>query len=93
VPVEQFHHPRKIQKRSAEPVHFVHDDAIDGAAADVSDQPLECRSLHVPTGKAAVVVRRGQQLPSLVPLAADEGFGGLSLSIEGVELLVKALLD
>src|SRR5262249_58523001 len=43
-------------------------------------------------GEAAVVVAGGQALPALVLLAGDERLGRFALGVQGVELLLQALL-
>jgi hypothetical protein len=60
----------------------------------VLDRPAsyEGGPVHVPAGETAVVVMLGQADPALVLLALNVGLARLPLGVEGVELLVEALL-
>ena len=61
VPVERLHHLGEVEQRSAEPVHLVHDDAVDLAGLDVGQQAFERRPVHVAAGETAVVVAVGER--------------------------------
>ena len=89
--VEDLHDLGEIQQRTAQSVHFVHDDAIDLAGRDVGQQTLEGWSVHVPTGETTIVVVLGQALPSFVLLAGDVRLARLPLGVEGIELLFEPL--
>src|SRR5262249_61837289 len=56
------------------------------------DQLLQGRSLHGGAGDATVIIHCRQARPTLVLLAADEGFASLALGIQGVEVLLETLL-
>ncbi len=90
--VKRLHHPRKVEQAAAEPVHLVDHDAVDLAGLDVGHHALERRALHVAAGEAAVVVLDVGELPAQVRLALDVLLAGLPLGVEGVELLLEALL-
>src|SRR5262249_46943472 len=87
--VEGLHHLGEIEKRAAEPVHFVDDNAVDLAGLDVDEQSPECGPVHVGAGEAAVVVVLGQADPAFVLLAGDVGGGRLVLRVQAVEILVE----
>src|SRR5262249_34996313 len=70
----------------------VDDHDVDAADADVGEQLLQCRPLDVATREPAIVVMGSGQHPSLVLLAADEGFAGLVLGGERIELLFQPFL-
>jgi hypothetical protein len=92
VQFERFHDPGEVQQRPRQPIHFVDRHAIDAARGDVGQQTLERRPLHVAAGEAAVVVAVGRAGPAFMGLALDEGLSRLALGVEGVELLLQALL-
>ena len=74
-----------------EPVDLVDDDAIDLPYLDISHQALESRPVSVAAREANVVVDR-QHDPTVVLLAGDVGLGRLPLGVEGVEVLLEALV-
>src|SRR5207302_7261730 len=55
-------------------------------------EALQGGPVHVAAGEAAVVVALRQQRPAQAGLAADVSLGGLALGVQGVELLLEALL-
>ena len=82
----------KVGKRACQPVDFVDDDDFDLAGLDVGKQPLKGGTLHRPAGETAIVIEIRDCGPARVLLARDEGFAGLTLCIEGVELLLQPLV-
>ncbi len=90
--VEDLHDPGEVEQGPGQAVDLVDDHAVDPPRLDVGHEPLQRRPVHVAAGEAAVVVGVGQADPALVLLARDVRLGGLPLGVEGVELLVEALL-
>ena len=80
--VELLHDLREVEQRAAEPVHFVHNDAVELAGLDVRQQPLQRRAIYVSTGEPAVVVAIRQADPALVLLTRDVRLAGLALRVE-----------
>src|SRR5271166_2738396 len=68
---------------------LVDDDHVDLPRPDIVQQLLERRPLHRPARKAAIVIAFADELPSLMGLAFDVGFGGLALVVESVEVLLQ----
>jgi hypothetical protein len=89
--VEEFDQLGEVGERASQPVHFVDDDNVDPTIANVIQELSERWPLHRATGVAAVIVARADELPTLVGLALDVGFRGLSLVVERVELLQAML--
>jgi hypothetical protein len=59
---------------------------------DVSKQATEPWSLHGAAGVAAVVIAVSNEVPAFMALTQHIGLTSLALGIEGVELLLEALL-
>ena len=92
VRVEHLDHLGEVGERPGQPVDLVDDHDVDQALADIGQQPLQRRPLHVAAGEAAVVVGGLDQPPALAGLALDERLAGLALGIERVEVLLQPLL-
>ena len=82
----------KIGERPGQPVDLVDDDDVDPSSANIGEQALQSRPLHIATGEPAVVIAGSRRCPALVLLAADVGLAGFALSSERVEFLVEPLL-
>ena len=91
-PVEDLHQPHEVDERPAHAVDLVDHDAVHVASLDVGQEPLEGRALEVAAGEAAVVVAGRQHRPALGRLALDVRLRAVSLRVEGVVLLLEALL-
>ncbi len=81
----------KIRQRPGQPVDLVNDHDIHAARGNVLKQALQSRSLHRPSGEAAVVVKARQGLPPFALLRHDIRFAGFPLGIETVEGLLEPL--
>ena len=90
--VEDLGDSGEIEKGAREPVDLVDHHAIDEAGANIVEQLLECRAVHVRARVAAVVVSFRQRDPAFMALAANERLGGIALGIERIVFLVQALL-
>jgi hypothetical protein len=90
--VEQLHQLGEVCQGTGEPVDLVDDDNVDPAVPDISQQSLERGTLGRAAGIAAVIVAGAAQGPAVMGLAADIGFRGLVLGIEGIELLVEPVV-
>ena len=90
--LEGLHQAGEVEQGAAEAIDLVDDDAVDLAGLDVGHEALQGGPVHVAAGEAAVVVAVGQQRPALSGLAADVGLARLALGVQGVELLLEALL-
>jgi hypothetical protein len=91
VGIEQFHHLGKIGQRPGQPIDLIYHHYIDHLLLDVSQQFLQCRTLHSPARKTAIVVMVLYQVPALTRLAADEGLTGIALGVERIEILLQSL--
>ena len=89
--VEDLDHLGKICERTGETIDFVDDHGVDSAGADIGQKPLKTRSVHRPAGNAAVIIGCLDEPPAFALLTADEGFAGLALGMQGVEVLFEAL--
>ena len=88
--VEPIHHRGEVKQRARQAVHLVNDHDVDPTGVDVGQQALERRPVYVGPGEPAVVIALIKSLPPVGRLGADVRFARLSLSIEGVEFLLKA---
>src|SRR5216684_1600862 len=59
---------------------------------DIGQQPSESRPFRRSSGISAVVIQRGKGGPALVPLTLYIGVTGLALRVQGIEILLQALL-
>src|SRR5262249_8487165 len=89
---EDFDDLGKISQRAGEPVDLVDNDRIDPTRRNVGEQPLQSRPIHRRAGEPAVIIACTQANPAFVPLAGDEGFTGLALCLQRIELLLEPLL-
>jgi len=80
--VEAVHQPREIQKRPAQAIHLIYNDAIDVVGVDIFEQLLESRAVEISAGKAAVIIMSGDQGPAQMLLAFDIRFAGLTLGVQ-----------
>jgi hypothetical protein len=62
------------------------------ASVDVFEQLLKSRAVEVSAGEAAVIVMSRNQGPAEMLLADDVRFGGLTLGMERIKILIEALL-
>ena len=92
MPLEDVDQLREIGQRAGQPVDLVDDDAVDPAGLDVGEQALQRRALQ--RGAADTRRRRSglDERASPLALALDVGLAGRALGVEGVELLLQALL-
>jgi hypothetical protein len=67
---------REISKRSGKTVDLVDDYGIDSLGGDVSEKALESRPFNITAGEAAIIIRVGNCLPALMPLAKDVSLTG-----------------
>ena len=67
-------------------------DDVDPYGLHIDEQFLQGRPVHRAAGKAAIIVTVPDQPPALVSLALDVCLGRLTLSVEGVEILLKPLV-
>jgi hypothetical protein len=79
----------KVEQRAGEAIHLVDHNAVGASGANVGEELLERGAVHVGAGIAAVIVVSGRQRPAFGTLAGDEGLGGITLRIEGVEVLFE----
>ena len=86
--LEDADHARKVQQRTAEPVHFVHNHAIHTARFDGGHEPSQRRAVHMAAARAAIVILVGQCEPPFLALTQDVGFGCLALRVQRVEGLL-----
>ena len=77
--------------RTGQPVDLVDHDLLDETCVDVGEQALQARALQGSSREPRVLVDGWQQHPALRFLARDIRGTGLSLRIEGVELLFETL--
>src|SRR5690348_6356199 len=82
----------KIGERAGQPVDLVDDDGIDPPRRDVREQLVQSGPVHRRAGEPAVIIRRAQAHPALVPLAVDEGLARFALRLQRIELLFEPLL-
>ncbi len=87
--VECLHQLGEIRERARQPINLIDDDNVDPALANSVKQPLQRRPLHGAAGIATVVESLAHQTPALVHLTFNKGLGGLSLGVEGIELLFE----
>ena len=92
VGVERFDQLGEIGERTGQPIDLVDDDDIDLTSRHGVEQRLQSRAVQTAAGIAAVVVAAGDKRPSFMGLAADIGGAGLALGVEGVEVLLEALV-
>lgn len=90
--LEGLHQPCEVQERPAQPVYLVDHNAVDPTGLDVGHEALQRRPLNVGPGESAVVVPLGKRHPALGLLAGNEGLPRLALGVEGIKLLLQALL-
>jgi hypothetical protein len=90
--LEGLHQLGEVRERAGQSVYFIDHHHIDEARCDIGQQALKSRPLHGAAGEPAVVVAGPNELPALVGLALDIGFGGLTLGVEGVEVLFEPVL-
>jgi len=53
---KDLHDLGEVEQRTRQPVNFIDHQHVDFARANVSKESLQCRAIHGPTGKAAVVI-------------------------------------
>src|SRR5579875_464698 len=82
----------EVGEGASEAVDLVDGHDIDFAGANVGEQTPQGRPLHAAAGESAIVIPFAQRGPAFMALARDEGLAGLALSVEGVEVLLEALL-
>ena len=90
--VEQLDQLGEVGQRAGQAVDLVDHHHIDAAVADVGQELLQGRAFQRSAREAAIVVAVAQRAPAFMGLALDIGLGGLALVVEGVELLVEAML-
>ena len=91
LPLEDLHHPREVEQRSAQPIDLVHHHAVDLPCFDIRQQLLHRGSFQIPAGEAAVVVPLRQTNPTFRLLAGHVRLAGLALRIQRAELLLQPL--
>ena len=89
--VEDLDHLCEVGQRSGQAVDLVHDHDVDETMADVFEQLLQGRPLHVPAGETAVIVSRLDESPTFALLALDKGLAGFTLCVQRIEVLLEAL--
>ena len=90
--VEQFDDPGEVGEGAGQAVDLVDHHGLDPALPGGSQEAGEGRALHGPARIAAVVEPLGDQMPALMPLAPDEGLAGFPLGVQGIEVLLEAIL-
>ena len=90
--IEHLNDLGEVKQRAGEPIDLVHDNDVDPRPTNFGQKPLQGWSLQRSAGIAAVVIVGGQHDPAFMLLTGDEGLAGLVLRIEGVEVLLEALL-
>src|SRR5208337_3181244 len=90
--VERLDQLGEVGERSSQPINLIDDDDVDPSGPHIDEQFLQSRPIHRAAGKAAIVITLPDQPPALVSLALDVGLGRLTLSVEGVEVLLKSLV-
>jgi hypothetical protein len=83
----------KLNRRGDDKDHLVDHHAIDKPLADVLEQLIQRRPVHVRAGKPAVVIMIRQRHPSLAALASDERLGRIALGVKRVEFLLQSFLS
>src|SRR5205085_2514387 len=89
--IEAINELGEIEKRAAEPVHFIEDYAVHAVRLDILQQEVQRRSLQTPAAEAAVVVVTLYDYPPELLLALDIGFGGFALGVQRIELPFESL--
>jgi hypothetical protein len=74
-------------------VDFVDHDDVDLAGPDIVQKPLQVGTVGRSSGVTAIVTTRPEEGPAGMGLAPDIGRVGLVLRIEGVKVLIKALIS
>ena len=92
VALEHLDHAREVGERAGEAVDLVDHHGIDLARLDVGEQALQGGTLHGAARVGGVVVVIGDGDPALGALARDIGMPRIALGVDGVVLLVEALL-
>ena len=87
--LEPFDELRKVGEGTGQPVDLVDHDLLDETGVDVVEQALQARALQGSSRDPRVLVDGWQQHPAFRLVARDIRGAGLSLRIEGVELLLK----
>src|SRR5271169_7034629 len=80
------------RRASGSAVDLVDDDDIDPSRREIGEQLLQSGPIDRGAGEPAVVISLGQAYPALVPLAVYEGFAGLTLRLQRIELLLEPFL-
>ena len=89
--VEPVDELRKVGEGTGQSVDLVDHNPVDETGIDVGEQALQARALQGSSREPRVLVDSWQQHPALRFLARDIRGAGLSLRIEGVELLFETL--
>ena len=90
--VERLDQLGEVGERSGQPIDLINDDDVDPSGLNIDEQFLQSRPIHRAAGKSAIVVTIPDQPPALVSLALDVSLGRLTLSVEGIEVLLKPLV-
>ena len=80
--VEELYHLHEIQQGARQSVYFVHYDDVNLTGIDISQQQLESQTIHVTSGKTAIIISIWNGFPALKLLALDVGLTSFSLGIE-----------
>ena len=89
--LEPFDELCKVGEGTGQSVDLVDHNLLDETGIDVGEQALQARALQGSSREPRVLVDGWQQHPALRFLARDIRGAGLSLRIEGVELLLETL--
>jgi hypothetical protein len=90
--IKGFDQLGKVSERSGDAVDLVDDDHLDPAEFDFSEEAFQGGAFEIAAGVGGVVIVLGQCLPALRGLTPYIGLAGLALSVQGIELLVEAVL-
>src|ERR1700686_3731790 len=90
--IEQLDELGEVGQRPGQAIDLVDHDDVDPALLDVGEQFLQRWPFHRAPGEPAIVIMISDHLPSLMGLALHICRRRLALSVEGVELLLEALV-
>jgi hypothetical protein len=90
--VEDFDHLGEIRERAGQAVDLIDHHDIDESPPDIFQKALQGGTLHRAAREASVIVGGLDEPPSLARLAPDECLTSLTLRVQRVEALFKALL-
>jgi hypothetical protein len=90
--LKKLHGLDKVDETAGEAVDFINRHHIHLPCFNVTQKPLECWPIGIFPAEAAIIIVVRKSHPVFPALALDISLNGLSLRVNGIELLLQAIV-